>query len=52
MRHGHHGGEGKAVYAYAQEDADWYSSELPPGRFGEDLRTRGLDVTSALLGER
>ncbi len=52
----HHGGEGKAVYAYAQEDADWWSAELdrelPPGRFGENLRTRGLDVTNALLGER
>lgn len=52
----HHGGEGKAVYAYAQEDADWWSAELdrelPPGSFGENLRTRGLDVTGALLGER
>lgn len=52
----HHGGEGKAVYAYAQEDADWWSKdlgrELPPGSFGENLRTRGLDLTGALLGER
>lgn len=52
----HHGGEGKAVYAYAEEDADWWSTDLqrdlPPGRFGENLRTRGLDVTNALLGER
>lgn len=52
----HHGGEGKAVYAYAQEDADWWETdldrELPPGRFGENLRTRGLDVTGGLLGER
>lgn len=52
----HHGGEGKAVYAYAQEDANWWSTELdrklPPGRFGENLRTNGLDVTNALLGER
>ncbi len=51
-----HGGEGKAVYAYAQEDADWWSKdldrELPPGSFGENLRTYGLDVTGALLGER
>jgi MOSC domain-containing protein YiiM len=40
----------------AQEDADWWAAELerdlPPGRFGENLRTRGLDVTNALLGER
>jgi MOSC domain-containing protein YiiM len=52
----YHGGEGQAVYAYAQEDADWWSGELdrelPPGRFGENLRTTGLDVTGALLGER
>lgn len=52
----HHGREGKAVYAYAQDDADWWAAELerdlPPGRFGENLRTRGLDVTNALLGER
>jgi MOSC domain-containing protein YiiM len=52
----YHGGEGQAVYAYAQEDADWWSAELdrelPPGRFGENLRTAGLDLTGALLGER
>jgi MOSC domain-containing protein YiiM len=52
----YHGGEGQAVYAYAQEDADWWAAELgrdlPPGRFGENLRTTGLDLTGALLGER
>jgi MOSC domain-containing protein YiiM len=52
----HHGGEGQAVYAYAQEDADWWQRELdrdlPPGRFGENLRTSGLDLTDAVLGER
>ena len=52
----HHGGEGQAVYAYAQEDADWWVAELhrelPPGRFGENLRTTGLDLTGAVLGER
>jgi len=52
----HHGGEGQAVYAYAQEDADHWAAELdrelPPGRFGENLRTTGLDLTAALLGER
>jgi MOSC domain-containing protein YiiM len=52
----YHGGEGQAVYAYAQEDADWWAAELdralPPGRFGENLRTSGLDLTSAVLGER
>ena len=52
----HHGGEGQAVYAYAQEDADWWAAELdrdlPPGRFGENLRTTGLDLLGAVLGER
>jgi MOSC domain-containing protein YiiM len=52
----HHGGEGQAVYAYAQEDADFWAGEfgraLPPGRFGENLRLSGLDLTGALLGER
>ena len=52
----HHGGEGQAVYAYAQEDADWWAAELdrelPAGRFGENLRTTGLDLTGAVLGER
>jgi MOSC domain-containing protein YiiM len=52
----HHGGEGQAVYAYAQSDADWWAAELdrelPPGRFGENLRTTGLDLTNAVLGER
>jgi MOSC domain-containing protein YiiM len=52
----HHGGEGQAVYAYAQEDADHWVAELdrdlPPGRFGENLRTTGLDLAGAALGER
>jgi len=52
----HHGGEGQAVYAYAQDDADWWAAELdrelPPGRFGENLRTTGLDLRGAVLGEQ
>lgn len=52
----HHGGEGQAVYAYTQQDADWWAAELaadlPPGRFGENLRTQGVDVTGARLGEQ
>jgi MOSC domain-containing protein YiiM len=52
----HHGGEGQAVYAYAQEDADFWVAELdrelPPGRFGENLRTTGVDLRNAVLGER
>ncbi|MGY1752419.1 MOSC domain-containing protein [Blastococcus sp. SYSU D01042] len=52
----HHGGEGQAVYAYAQEDAEFWIAELgrelPPGRFGENLRTSGLDLRGAVLGEQ
>ena len=52
----HHGGEGQAVYAYGQEDADFWIAELgrelPPGRFGENLRTSGVDLRNAVLGER
>ncbi|MDO5493843.1 MAG: MOSC domain-containing protein [Nesterenkonia sp.] len=52
----HHGGEDKAVYAYADSDAAWWADRLdehvPPGRFGENLRLDGLDVTDAVAGER
>lgn len=52
----HHGGLDKALYAYAQEDADFWAAELQrelaPGFFGENLRTEGLDVNAALIGER
>jgi MOSC domain-containing protein YiiM len=51
-----HGGEGQALYAYAEEDAAHWSAELdrplPAGRFGENLRTAGLDLTGAEIGER
>ena len=51
-----HGGPDKAVYLYADEDATYWADELdrdiPPGVFGENLRTTGLDVTGALIGER
>jgi len=50
-----HGGRDKAVYAYASEDAQWWADQLgvsiPPGMFGENLRTSGLDVSGALIGE-
>lgn len=52
----HHGGRDQAVYAYAAEDAQWWAAHLdqavPPGQFGENLRTTGLDVTGAVIGER
>lgn len=51
-----HGGPDKAVYAYATEDADWWAAQLgrdiPPGTFGENLRTKRVDVCGALIGER
>ena len=51
-----HGGVYKAVYAYADEDAAVWSAELgreiTPGLFGENLRTSGVDVTGAEIGER
>ncbi|WP_156759857.1 MOSC domain-containing protein [Microbacterium karelineae] len=52
-----HGGEDKAVYVYAQEDAEWWAAELgreiPFGTlFGENLRTEGIDVSGARIGER
>ena len=51
-----HGGYDQAVYAYAREDADWWSHELGSditnGKFGENLTTQGIDVTNAFIGER
>jgi MOSC domain-containing protein YiiM len=52
----HHGGVDQALYAYAREDAAWWEGELgrdvPAGRFGENLSTSGLSLTSAVIGER
>jgi MOSC domain-containing protein YiiM len=52
----HHGGRDRAVYAYATEDASWWASQLgqaiPPGLFGENLRTQDLDVSGAIIGEK
>ncbi|SKC80946.1 MOSC domain-containing protein [Krasilnikoviella flava] len=51
-----HGGLDQAVYAYSQEDAEVWGAELgyeiTPGLFGENLRTRGLEVSRAVVGER
>ena len=51
-----HGGPDQAVYAYAREDLDGWETELgrplPNGVFGENLTTEGVDVNSALIGER
>lgn len=52
----HHGGVDRAVYAYAQADADHWAAALdrdvPPGLLGENLRTVDLDVSGARIGER
>jgi len=52
----HHGGIDQAVYAFADEDAAHFAEllgrEVVPGLFGENLRTSGVDVTGAVIGER
>ncbi|MGZ4469870.1 MAG: MOSC domain-containing protein [Nocardioidaceae bacterium] len=52
----HHGGTYQAVYAFAQEDLDFWTEQLgetvPPGLFGENLTTTGIDVNEAVVGER
>ncbi|HEX6886493.1 MAG TPA: MOSC domain-containing protein [Candidatus Nanopelagicales bacterium] len=52
----YHGGEEYAIYLYADEDAGWWAEQLgraiPPGLFGENLRTTGLDVSGLVVGER
>lgn len=52
----HHGGPGQAVYAYSREEAARWAGELgidvPPGGFGENLATRGIAVSDAVIGER
>jgi len=51
-----HGGHDKAIYAYATEDYEWWSDELGheigAGTFGDNLTTRGLDVSGANIGDR
>ena len=52
----HHGGQEYAVYLYADEDAGRWAAELgrdvPPGLFGENVRTAGLDVSGLVIGSR
>jgi MOSC domain-containing protein YiiM len=52
----HHGGADQAVYLYADEDAQWWAAELgrdiPPGLFGENLRTSGIDLSGTRIGQR
>jgi MOSC domain-containing protein YiiM len=50
-----HGGEYKAVYAYASEDYGWWSAalghELEPANFGENLTIRGLSENEMHVGD-
>jgi len=52
----HHGGIDQALYAYSQEDADFWSSELDhelaPGWFGENFRVSGIDLRDSRPGDR
>ena len=52
----YHGGPFKAVYAYQEDEAQRWASELgralPPGWFGENLRLDGIAATDAVIGER
>ncbi len=54
--HRHHGGDGQAVYTFAREELDEWGRvlgrELPNGMFGENLTTRDLVVSDAVIGER
>jgi MOSC domain-containing protein YiiM len=51
-----HGGPEQAVYVYTREDLDWWGGQLGrdlrDGLFGENITTRGVDVTNALIGEQ
>lgn len=51
-----HGGVDKAVYAYATEDYDFWREhegiDTSIGLFGENLTLSGIDLSSALVGER
>jgi len=50
-----HGGEYKAVYAYAAEHYEWWSAELQrelePANFGENLTIRGFDEPAVCIGD-
>ena len=51
-----HGGQDRALYAYAAEDYAWWETQLErplgPGTFGENLTTTRIDVNAAIVGER
>lgn len=51
-----HGGENKAVYAYAAEHYEWWRTELgrtlPFGAFGENLTIEGFPEEEVCVGDR
>ncbi|MFI0448030.1 MOSC domain-containing protein [Actinomadura sp. 6N118] len=51
-----HGGDDRAVYAFAREDLDTWEQELgrplTNGTFGENLTTIGIELRDVLVGER
>jgi MOSC domain-containing protein YiiM len=52
-----HGGEYKAVYLYPSEHYPFWRGELPgmdlpPGMFGENLTTEGVDEQEVQIGDR
>jgi MOSC domain-containing protein YiiM len=50
-----HGGDTKAVYAYAVEDYRWWSDQLGeplvPGTFGENLTLESIEVDRLVVGD-
>ena len=52
----YHGGPHQAVYAYAVEDAAWWSAELglhvDASVLGQNLTTKGVDANAVVVGER
>jgi MOSC domain-containing protein YiiM len=51
-----HGGPDQAVYAYRQEDYDWWSEQLgrtiAPGTFGDNLTLSGISTPDLTVGSR
>jgi len=51
----HHGGPDQAVYAYFQEDYDWWNGQVGKnwgaGTFGENLTIRGVENTHMSIGD-
>lgn len=50
-----HGGPDKAIYAYAEEDYQWWArslDHLAPGTFGENMTSAGIDLSACRIGDR